>query len=454
MIFEHIRSEGLAHNSYLVGSRREAALIDPKRDCWEYLDIARENELKITHIFETHRNEDYVIGSLELSEIVDAEIYHGPNLDFEYGNTVKEGDIFEIGSLKLKILETPGHTDESISIIIEDPDVSNDPYMVFTGDALFAGDVGRTDLYGYDERERMANTLYSTLHNKLLQLNDGTIVCPAHGQGSVCGEEISDHPITTIEYEKKNNPLLQLDKDEFIEKKKNEMIDVPPYFSKMEKYNKSGAPILHNLPELDVLSVDELKEYKDKGAQIVDIRSPSSFSGGHIPNSIHIWREGLPFFIGWMLNYEDPIILVDDFNQNLQEAIRHFVRLGYDNITGYLEDGFSTWFKEGERMGTVKTWTAHDLKENLEDENLFVLDVRNDKSWKTEDHIPGAEHVYVGELEDNIEKIPDNKTIVIYCDSGFKTSLAASLLKRNGFEDIVSMLGGMIAWENKGYPLK
>ncbi|MFW6040597.1 MAG: MBL fold metallo-hydrolase [Thermoplasmatota archaeon] len=453
MIFEQIRAEGIAHNSYLIGSKGEASVIDPKRDCWDYLDLTKEHDLTITHIFETHRNEDYVIGSLELKEVVKAEIYHGPNLDFGYGNTVREGDKFTVGSLEFEIIETPGHTDESISILLIDKDVSKDPYMVFTGDALFAGDVGRTDLYGKEERERLAKTLYESLHKKLLKLDDEVIVCPAHGKGSVCGEEISDRPFTTIGYERKNNPRLRLDKKQFIKVKKNEMIHIPPYFKKMEYYNKNGVPILHRPPNLKSIDVEELKELEGGAVQIVDIRSPTSFSGGHIPGSLNIWRKGLPFFIGWVLKYDDPIVLIDDFNIELDKALNHFIRLGYDNIYGYLSEGFSNWFMNGEEVETVDIISVHDFKKIL-DEDVFILDVRSDKTWKSEKHIPGAVHIYVGEIFDNLEKIPHNRRVYIYCDSGFKTSLAASMLKREDYQNITSVLGGMSAWDKMKYPLE
>ncbi len=454
MIFEQIRSEGLAHYSYIVGDKNKAAVIDPRRDIEVYLDIASENDLDITHVFETHRNEDYVIGSVELKDAVDAEIYHSKGLDFRYGNPVEEGDRFSVGTLVFEVLETPGHTDESISLILRIPESPQDPYMVFTGDALFAGDVGRTDLYGFKERERLAKNLYESLHDKLLKLEDGTIVCPAHGEGSVCGESINDQPVTTIGYEKRNNPLLDLSLEEFIAVKKDEKIHRPPYFRKMEDYNKNGAPLLGRKNQLDPISCESLKKLTEEEAQVVDIRSPSSFAGGHIPDSINIWRGGLPFFIGWVLDYDDPIILIDDFNLGINEAAKHFTRLGYDNLKGYLAGGFSSWFKEGNDVRTLNIWTVHDLKGRIEDEDLFLLDVRTDKVWQEEAHIPRAKHIYIGDLANNLEDVPTDKHIVIYCDTGFKTNVAASILLKNDYENITALIGGFMAWETLGYPVE
>lgn len=451
MIFEKVKSEIIAHNSYFVGSGNQAAVIDPRRDIDVYLELEEKYNVKITHIFETHRNEDYVIGSLELSNTLGAEIYHGDKLDFSYGNGVKDGDKFEVGMLELEILETPGHTDESISITLKDKESSNEVYMVFTGDALFAGDVGRTD---FGDKERMSGNLYDSIFNKLLPLGDGVIVCPAHGKGSLCGGAIGDLEFTTIGYEKKTNAALQVkNKKEFIEQRSKIKLEMPPYFKKMEILNKNGPPILHSLPHLKQLTIGELKEYQKKEAQIVDARMPTAFSGGHIPNSISIWRKGLPLFVGWMLNYEDPIIFITDLNRQPDEIVRYCIRLGYDNLLGVLAGGFSTWYKGAQEIGHVNTWTVHDLKKKY-DESIFILDVREENKWEQEGHIEGAHNIWVGDLKQRLAEVPKDKHIVVYCDSGYKTSIAASILKMKGYEKVTNMLGGFMAWKKAGYPIE
>jgi len=453
MLFEKIKSGILAHNSYIIGAGGEVAVIDPRRDCQVYTKLAEAWNMKITKIFETHKNEDYVSGSRELARPTGAEILHGTREEFEFGTGVREGETFSLGSIELEVLETPGHTPESISLVLRDRSVSDDPQMIFTGDALFAGEVGRTDLAGEDRRQELVEMLYASLHERILPLGDGVIVCPAHGAGSICGGKISDQEHTTIGFEAATNPLLSLEKEEFVEYKMNERLYEPPYFAKMRELNRSGPPLLYNLPHLQAASAREIRPLADQKAQIVDIRSPTSFAGGHIPGSINIWRAGLPLFMGYFLNYEDPITLVDDFNLSLDHVVRHFVRLGYDNIAGYLAGGFPAWFKQGERIERTGIWSPGDLMEHLDDPSISILDVRNINHWNEKGHIRGSHHIYVGHLEEHLNEIPEDKQIVVYCDAGFKGSLAASILQKHGFQDVTNLLGGTIAWEAANYPL-
>jgi hydroxyacylglutathione hydrolase len=242
MVFERIKSEGIAHNSYLIGSENDAAVIDPRRDCQVYIDLAQQRGLKIKYIFETHRNEDYAVGSVELNHFTRAEIYHGPGLDWKYGNTSRDGQQFQIGKLRLTAINTPGHTDESMSYAVTDLSSGEATVMVFTGDTLFVGDVGRTDLYGPKEAPRLASNLYDSIFNKLLPLGDGVILCPAHGAGSVCGAHIADRDESTLGVERTQNPILQMSRDEFIKYKVAEKLERPHYFHQMEKYNLEGLP--------------------------------------------------------------------------------------------------------------------------------------------------------------------------------------------------------------------
>ncbi len=453
MLFEKIKSEILAHNSYIIGSGGEAAVIDPRRDCLVYASIAGRENMKITKIFETHKNEDYVIGSRELARPTGAEILHGARETFGFGTGVREGETFMVGSLELEVRETPGHTTESISLLLRDRSVSDDPLMVFTGDALFAGDVGRTDLAGEDRRREMSEMLYSSLHEKILPLPDGVLVCPAHGAGSVCGGNISDREYTSIGFEKATNELLAIGKEEFIERKVSERLYTPPYFTMMRKLNREGPPLIYNLPHLRAYSAREIRSLLDQKAQIVDIRSPTSFAGGHIPGTLNIWREGLPLYMGYYLNYEDPIVLVDDFNLDLDRVVRHFVRLGYDNIAGYLAGGFAAWFRQGEEIERAGTWSPTDLAEHLDDPSVWVLDVRNVNHREESGHIAGSHHIYVGHLEEHLAEIPEEKQVVVHCDVGFKGSLAASILEKHGFRNVTNLLGGTVGWAAANYPL-
>ncbi len=454
MIFKIIRSAGIAHKSYFLGSKGSAAVIDPKRDCDDYLKLAEKNDLKIEHIFETHRNEDYIAGSLELSEIVGAKIHHSSGLDFKYGDFLEDGDKFQIGSLILEVMETPGHTHDSISLKLCDTDVSDDVYMVFTGDTLFAGEVGRCDLYGEEQIPGMAEKLHESLFQKILPLGDGVILCPAHGSGSVCGAEIREQELTTVGYEKKTNQIFKKNKKEFIEYKMNEKLYVPPYFKKMEVNNREGPRLLCKLPYLKPLGMDEMSSSMEDGAQVVDIRSPTAFAGGHIPDTLNIWLEGLPAFAGWFLNYEDPIVIVGVKKNSMDKVKRFLIRLGYDNIYGYLSGGFSLWFKGAGAVETLKTCSVHDLRKlKQKDKYMFLLDVRKETDWE-KGHVEGAHNIYVGLLKDRLAEVPHGKPVIVYCDAGYKASIAASLLKINGYKRVTNVLGGMKSWKKAGYPLK
>jgi len=453
MLFEKVTSDILAHNSYVIGASGEMAVIDPRRDCRIYTEIAESREMKITRIFETHKNEDYVIGSRDLARLTGAEILHGAREAFGFGIPVREEESFRFGPLELEVLETPGHTVESISLLLRDRSVSDDPLMIFTGDALFAGDVGRTDLAGADKRRAMSDMLYTSLHEKILSLPDGVIVSPAHGAGSVCGGDISDREYTTIGYEKATTPLLSMGREEFIEYKMNEKLYEPPYFTMMRTLNREGPPLIYNLPHLQAYSAREIHSFLDVKVQIVDIRSPTSFAGGHIPETLNIWRNGLPLFMGYYLNYEDPIVLVDDFNLDLDSVRRHFIRLGYDNISGYLGEGFPAWYEQGERVRMTCTWSPPDLAEHLGDPSIYILDARDINNREETGHIPGSHHIYVGHIEEHLAEVPEDKQIVVHCDSGFKGSIAASILERHGFTNVTNLLGGTIGWEAANYPL-
>ncbi|ADZ08706.1 beta-lactamase domain protein [Methanobacterium lacus] len=452
MILETVKSEGIAHKSYFIGSNGIAAVVDPRRDCDIYIDIAEKNNMRINYIFETHRNEDYTAGSLELREVVGADIFHGKGLDFAYGNSVVEGDKFQIGNVVLEIIETPGHTNESISLLLKDREVSEYPYMVFTGDTIFAGEVGRCDLYGNNETLKMAKAMYNSVFNKLLKLDDNVIILPAHGSGSVCGAVIREQEFTTVGYEKKTNPALKKSEKEFLEFKLHEKLYTPPYFKEMEKNNLIGPSLICKLPYLKPLGIHELKELMSKGGQVVDVRDPAAFAGGHIPNTLNIWKDGLPSYSGWFLNYEQPIIVVDENNSNIEDLKRYLIRLGYDNVYGYLSGGFPVWFKGSGDFETVHTWSVHDLLPNMGKKSLFILDVRKENDWEKE-RIEGSHNIYIGELKENLDKVPRNKHVAVLCDTGYKASIGTSILKMNGYKNVTNVMGSMTAWKKAGYPV-
>jgi hydroxyacylglutathione hydrolase len=452
MIFKRIKSEGLAHLSYLIGSGAEAIVIDPRRDCRIYADTARNEGMKIKYIFETHRNEDYVIGSLELERLTGAKIYHGRGVDFKYGNYVDEGQEFSFGSLGLTALHTPGHTDESMSYILTDLEAGEEPVMVFTGDALFIGDVGRTDLYGPDEAPRMASNLYDSIFNKILPLGDEVILCPAHGAGSMCGSAIGTREHSTLGLERIQNPALRnTNKEDFVKYKLQERLEFPPYFRQMEKYNLEGPPLLQDGPNPELLSPHEFREQMENGAIVADTRLPHSFGGAYIRDTYSIWLGGLPSFAGWVLPYDVPVLLVLEDKEQLETAVKYMIRLGYDNIAGFLNGGIAAWYIEALPVEGFNLLSVHDLKSKLDaDEELFILDVRGDEEWES-GHIEGARHIYVGHVEENLDKVPKSCQVVVYCGSGRRSNIAASILKKNGYRKVFNVLGSMSAWKSAGY---
>lgn len=455
MLLKIIKSKGLAHNSYFLADGEEALVVDPRRDCMVYTQLANRECAKIKYILETHRNEDYVIGSLELQKLTGAEIAHSKETPFKYGeHNLGDGETLNIGSLKLKALYTPGHTNDSMCYVVYDS-LSNDPLMAFTGDTLFAGDVGRTDLPGLDIWREQSEKLYYSLHEKLLLLGDHVIVYPAHGAGSICGHEISDQESSTIGYERKTNSILQLDKESFIEYMMKQKLLRPPYFRKMEDYNLNGPPLLSKASIPKPLSVDKFEEETHQpNTVILDTREPGAFAGSHIPGSLNIWLGGLGFFLGWIVTYDQRILLVTERKEDIETAKAYLYRLGFDNIGGYLCRSVKEWINHGKPMEHLGTLSAAMLRERLDHNEIILVDVREEREWD-EGHVEGAERIYVGHLmgEAN-QRLPHDTPIATICGWGGRGGLGASILKKLGFDDVYNVLGGMKAWKSLGYPLK
>jgi hydroxyacylglutathione hydrolase len=452
MIFERVKSEGISHNSYFIGSGSDAAVIDPRRDCQVYVDLAQQHGLKIRHIFETHRNEDYVIGSAELNNLTGAKIYHGPGLEWKYGNIVKDNEEFKVGRLRLMAIHTPGHTNESMSYAVSDLSSGKATVMVFTGDALFVDDVGRTDLYGPENSPRLASNIFDSIFNKLLPLGDGVILCPAHGAGSVCGKNIGDRDESTLGIERLQNPLLQMSREDFIKYKTNEHLERPPYFHQMEKYNLEGPPLMGCLSSPPLLTPREFMKEMEKGAVVIDTSKPTAFGGAHIKGSYSIWLEGLPVFAGWMLTYDRPILLVLEDQRYLEKAVRYLVRAGYDKIEGYLKDGTEGWYNAGLPIESLPLLSIYELKDKLDrGEELFVLDTRGQEEWQA-GHIKGTINIYVGHLEQRVAEVPWDKPVVVLCNVGHLAGLAASILLRAGYKEVYTVPGSMKAWIAAGFP--
>ena len=453
MLFERIVSEGLAHYSYLIGDKNEALVIDPRRDCSVYVKKASSAGMRIAHILETHRNEDYFVGSMELAGRSGAEIWHADSQwDYRYGNPVQPGQKWKVGRLEFEAIPTPGHTPGSMSYLLKDP--TGLPWIIFCGDALFAGDVGRIDLMGRDMAPKMASLLYHSLFEKLLPLGDEVIVCPAHGSGSVCGEAIAERLWTTIGLERKHNlRLLARNKEEFVANLLNSQPDRPPYFSRMEKVNLEGEPILVALPSIRPLAPKDFQALAEK-AQILDTRMELEFGAAHLPGAQSIWLDGLASFAGWFLSYDKPILLVTQTNDPEKE-IRILIRLGFDNIAGYLAGGMLNWHMSGRESASISTITVQELCRLLDrDEPIWILDVRSDSELKKDGQIAGAQHIHITEIAKRLDEVPKNKSVHVFCGSGMRSMIAASFLKAKGWKDLVVILGGMAGWRSKKCPLK
>jgi len=452
MIFERFKSKIVSHLSYFIGSDTEALVVDPRRDCHVYIDTAQRENMSVKYIFETHRNEDYVIGSLELAKLTGAEIYHGPWPDFKYGNRLKDGQEFYIGKLKLTAIHTPGHTPGCMSYAVTDLASGDEAVLICTGDTLFVNDVGRTDFGGLEKRREWSENLYNSIFNKLLPLGDHVILCSAHGSGSVCGGNIAEREWSTLGLERQMNPLLQLSKEQFIEQKVNEHQEYAPYFRLMEKYNVEGAPFIGAGPKPISLSPKVFQEYMDEGALVIDTRTPIAFNNAHIKGSFNIPKERLSK-AGWVIPYNKPILLIVNTKTDLDYTAISLARIGYDNIIGYLGKGLSSWLKAGKPKEFSGSLSVHELQEKIvAGEKLFLLDVRTQDEWE-KGYIAGSRRIYVGLLEKHLQEVPTRSPVVIICKSGNRSSLAASILLRDGRKNIFNLLGGITAWQNAGYKI-
>ncbi len=450
MFFEKIKSEGLAHLSYIIGVEEQAAVIDPRRDFQIYVDIAYREGAKITHIFETHRNEDYVVGSQDLARLTGAQIYHGEDINFKYGNPVGDGSTFQLGNLLFRVIKTPGHTFESISIALSDTSFSEEPIGVFTGDALFIGQAGRTDFFP-DQTREVAGLLYDSIFEKILPLGDHVILYPAHGAGSVCGSGMAEREFSTLGYERKYNPALQVkNREGFIDNKVSEEHYQPPYFRQMEDYNQNGAPAMAILPNPKPCNHEEFSDFIANGGAVLDIRSPEAFSGAYIPNTLAMPAGMIPAYAGWFLEYGKDVALLVSHCNEVDEAVRHLIRIGYDRVAGYLDGGLHTWETSGSEYDFIPSIYAGDLKKRLDDkEDFTLLDVRQKEEFES-GHLEGAVHIYLGYLPARLDEIPKDKPVVTFCGSGKRAIIAASILKNNGFPSVENCLGSMAACQSIG----
>ena len=445
--------KGLAHLSYILGGNQTCAVIDPKRDVDEYIEVAKSMGLKITHILETHLHADFISGHLDLAEKTGAKIYAPKAGKCKFDHVpVKEGDIIEIEDMKLKVLDTGGHTPEHISYVVTDLSRGKEPVSVFCGDTLFVGDVGRPDLFP-GQAEKLASRLYGNLNQKLLNLPDFCAVYPAHGAGSLCGRAMGAMRLTTIGYERKYNPALQhKTKESFKKSLLTGMPDAPDHFSRCSAINGKGPVLIGNLPEVGPLNPKEFWKLKNDDHVVVDLRDYTAFGGSHIPGSYNLDLAGnFSTFAGWVLPSDKPLLLVGGILEDIQQATIQLHRVGLDQIIGYLDGGIRSWANQALPLEHIPQITVQELKGQLEHgEELVLLDVRAKGEWDG-GHIEGSIHIPFPDCRTRYGEVQDKKPVVVICNTALRASLAAGILKQHGINNLSVLSGGMTAWRAAGY---
>jgi len=455
MIFEQFYLNCLAQASYLIGdeSSGNAAVVDPQRDIGQYVTVAENAGLQIAHVILTHFHADFLAGHLELRERTGATIYLGAAARAEYAfQPLRDGDVVDLGRVRLKALETPGHTVESISIVVYDLDRSADvPYAVLTGDTLFVGDVGRPDLrvaLGWSA-ETLGGMLYDSVHAKLLALPDASLIYPAHGAGSLCGKAISQETVSTIGEQRRSNYALQpMSRAAFVELVTADQPDAPPYFTYDAVLNSQERPTLPQAlaRELTPLTLDKVLDEQAKGAQVLDTRDPASFAAAHLIGSVNIGLVGqYATWAGTVLTRDRPIIVVADPGTEAESALR-LGRIGFDHVAGYLDGGLGAAKLRPELIQTTERLGADVAAARLGSGSPPVaVDVRTDRE-RAQSAIPGSLHIPLSSLPGRMRELPADRPLLVFCAGGYRSSIAASLLRRGGFSQVSELAGGMAAW--------
>jgi hydroxyacylglutathione hydrolase len=464
MFFQHIYDKSLAQASYFIGCQKAgvAAVIDAKRDVDTYLEIAKANNMKITHIFETHIHADFLAGSRELAALTGADLYlsdeGGPSWEYAFKHIgLNDGQKVQLGNLTFEVLHTPGHTPESISFLLTDNPASKEPLMLFTGDFVFVGDIGRPDLL--EKAAGITGTANAGAHqmfnsiNKFNALADYIQVWPGHGAGSACGKALGAVPSTTVGYEKARNWAFQYADNEkgFVKYLLEDQPEPPKYFAMMKHLNKVDRPLLTEVPKLKQLSVVELKDAMSLGMKLIDARNKVDFAAGFIPGSYNIQdNNSFATWAGWFLKYDEQFILLADESQ-LDNLTRKLMRIGLDNIYGFV-GSTTVWTDAGGTLEKTNVISLAETKELISNNGVQVIDLRGAAEYKA-GHIAKAENIFVGTLEDNLDKVSKNKQVIIHCQSGDRATIGYSILTKNGFKNISNFSGSINEWVNAGEPV-
>ena len=465
MIFKQFYLNCLAHASYLIGDEtsHSAAVVDPQRDVAQYVKFAEAHDLRIAHVFLTHFHADFLAGHLELRDRTGAAIYLGSAAKAEYLFTpLHDGDSVEFGKVRLTALETPGHTAESISILVYDLDRSaTQPHAVLTGDTLFVGDVGRPDLrvaLGWSATE-LGGLLYDSLRTKLLTLPDASLVYPAHGAGSLCGKAISRETYSTIGEQRRSNYALQpMSKAAFVEIVTADQPDAPPYFTYDAVLNSKERPTLDETlaSQVNPMSLDQLLALQSVGAQILDVRDPVEFASSHLTGSLNIGLDGqFATWAGTVLSGDKPIVLIADPGREYEAATR-LGRIGFDHIAGYLAGGLTSLEARADLTAHTDRLSAPVAAERAGAPGVrgaVVLDVRTPRE-REQKRIAGSLAMPLNHLAERLAEVPPDRPLLVYCAGGYRSSIAASLLQHHGFSQVSELAGGLAAWEAATLPVE
>jgi glyoxylase-like metal-dependent hydrolase (beta-lactamase superfamily II)/rhodanese-related sulfurtransferase len=454
MYFEQFYLGCLAHASYMLASEGEAVVVDPQRDVELYLKAAADHGVTIKHIFESHLHADFVSGHRELAARTGAKIYMGAQAGATLPHVpVHDGFVLKFGKASIRVLETPGHTPESICLVVTDEEKSPAPWAVLTGDTLFIGDVGRPDLSPKHTPVQLAGLLYDSLHNKLMKLADNVLVYPAHGAGSLCGKNMRADRSSTIGTERLTNYALQIkSRQDFVAQLTSNLPARPEYFSKDAEINRTGATALSELPPLRALTPAELNAMLENGALALDVRPNDEFAAAYVPGSVNIALSGqFASWAGTVLGLTAQPVLIAATDEQLEEARLRMARVGIEVLDGYLHGGVNAWKRAGLPIGTLAQISVVDLEARLQSGELQVLDVRRAPEWEA-GHIENATWWPLDNFNVSAPEMDRDLPIAVHCKSGYRSVIAGSLLQRAGFKNVVNVIGGFDAWQQAKLP--
>lgn len=463
MIFERFTDDGLSQYSYLLASEEtgEAAVVDPHRDVEPYLRFARSRGLRIAHVLETHIHADYASGALDLAERTGARLHlsaydDGERYEVSFAHRpLRDGDELRLGATRLVTRHTPGHTPEHLSFLVYEGGDA-EPDRILTGDFLFVDSVGRPDLLGEDASRELAGAQFDSVRHVLGGLPDALRVHPGHGSGSMCGSGLGSIPESTLGRERGRNPYLDpaLDRDAFVHELLASLPPYPDYYRRMKERNTGGRGYTRAWPEPVALDVDRFRERAEDGAMVVDVRGQLAFGGAHVPGALGIGLgPDLSTWAGWVVPPDRPLLLVTDRRDDVARAVLRLARVGLDRVEGFLAPGMDGWLTAARPIDTTPQLPPRALETRLSDAGVGVLDVRTREEYER-GHIEGAVHVMGGWLPDRLDDVPDRDApIAVICSTGYRSTVAASVLQRNGFRQVWNVPGGMTAWRAAGLPM-